>query len=214
MDYDFNPEERPRRRAASGLLLVLAVLVGWLSLADGPARTMSTTTVSAAIFTYDAPTVARVGVHAFGAVDVSPAQLSVTQEGSATPSVQARGPSTTASVAVVATDTASGNAHGLGVSDPPSRVGGPWTEEDLARGAMGKPPKSLGSPELHHADQMPGAGIHEVDPVTHRLPGNHPNRFNQGLTDAMRTSDRQLHWWYRAQEMGGLDVLGPEAFYD
>lgn len=108
MDYDFNPEERPRRRAASGLLLVLAVLVGWLSLADGPARTMSTTTVSAAIFTYDAPTVARVGVHAFGAVDVSPAQLSVTQEGSATPSVQARGPSTTASVAVVATEAAGG----------------------------------------------------------------------------------------------------------
>jgi hypothetical protein len=51
MDYDFNPEERPRRRAASGLFLVLAVLVGWLSLADGPARALSTTTVSAAIFT-------------------------------------------------------------------------------------------------------------------------------------------------------------------
>jgi len=61
---------------------------------------------------------------------------------------------------------------------------------------------------------MPGAGIHEVDPVTHRLPGNHPNRFNQGVTKAMRASDRELHWWYRAQEMGGLDVLGPEAFYD
>ena len=54
------------------------------------------------------------------------------------------------------------------------------------RWAMGRPPKSLGSPELHHADQMRGADSHEVDPVHDRLPGNHPNKYNQGVTDAMR----------------------------
>lgn len=79
---------------------------------------------------------------------------------------------------------------------------------------MGRPPRSLGSPELYHADQMPGAGIHEIDPVTRRLPGNHPNRWNQGVTDEMRRSHRELHWWYRSQEMGGRDVLGEEFFYD
>ena len=87
MDYDFYPEERPRRRVASGMLLVLAVLVGWLSLADGPARAMSTTTVSAAAYTYDAPTVARVDIHAFRAADASPFQRSGSREGTASPQV-------------------------------------------------------------------------------------------------------------------------------
>ena len=96
----------------------------------------------------------------------------------------------------------------------PSRIAGPWSLDDLLLGSMGRPPESLGSPELHHAGQMPGAGIHEIDPVTHRLSGNHPNRSNQGVTNAMRASDRKLHWWYRAQEMAGLDTLGREAFYD
>lgn len=26
--------------------------------------------------------------------------------------------------------------------------------------------------------------------------------------------DRQLHWWYRSQEMGGWDELGPGYYYD
>ncbi len=26
--------------------------------------------------------------------------------------------------------------------------------------------------------------------------------------------DRQLHWWYRSQEMGGWDTLGPSYHYD
>lgn len=73
----------------------------------------------------------------------------------------------------------------------------PWTDADLQRGYFG-----LGSPELHHADQMPGSGIHEVLRGPHRAPGVHPNKHNQGVTDAMRTTDRELHWWHRAQEMG------------
>lgn len=61
---------------------------------------------------------------------------------------------------------------------------------------------------------MPGSGIHEVLPEAHRAPGVHPNRYNQGVTDEMRTADRQLHWWYRAQEMGAWERLGPEMIYD
>lgn len=40
----------------------------------------------------------------------------------------------------------------------------------------------------------------------------HPNDSSQGVTDAMRTSDRKLHWWYRAREMGG-DKLYPQHVY-
>lgn len=105
MDYDFNPEEHPRRRAASGLLVVLAVLVGSFSLANGPARAMSTPSVSAAIFAYDVPTIASVGVHEIEAAEVSPAQLSVAQEGSASPAVEGRSTSTTSSSSVVATNS-------------------------------------------------------------------------------------------------------------
>ncbi len=168
---------------------------------------------SATTFTYDGPAIARVGAHAIGGAGARAAQLDGALERHAYLPLRLKVRLRPPTPRRVATNS-SGNAHGLGVADPPSRVSGPWMEDDLARGAMGKPPKSLGSPELHHADQMPGAGIHEVDPVTHRLPGNHPNMFNQGVTDAMRTSDRQLHWWYRSQEMGGRDVLDSGAFYD
>lgn len=54
----------------------------------------------------------------------------------------------------------------------------------------------------------------KIDAVTHRLLGNHPNAFNQGVTDEPRRSDRGLHWWYRSQEMGGRDVLGEGYYYD
>lgn len=143
MDYDFNPEERQRRRAASGLLLVLAVLVGWLSLADGPARTMSTTTVGSAIFTYDAPTVARVDVRAFGAADASPAQLSAAQEQSAPPSSEARGESTTPAARSVATKTASLSGRTV--------LGESW--DDAIRAARGA---------------VPEAGFHDV--IAHGTP--------------------------------------------
>ena len=104
---------------------------------------------------------------------------------------------------------------GYGVGATPKRVPGPWTISDLKQGAFGRPPRSLGRPDLHHADQMPGSGIHEVPAGMHR--GNtsiHPNRYNQGVTDEMRMQDRQLHWWYRSQQMGGWDELGPSYYYD
>jgi RHS repeat-associated protein len=77
-------------------------------------------------------------------------------------------------------------SHGFGVNDPPSRLYGPWTQEDLARMMNGTPPRSYGFPHLHHADQMPGAAIHEVPQEIHRRPELHPNRFNQGVTNEMR----------------------------
>lgn len=62
---------------------------------------------------------------------------------------------------------------------------------------------------------MPGSGIHELLPSEHRgNPRIHANKYNQGVTDAMRAEDRQLHWWYRSQEMGGWDALGPGYYYD
>jgi len=58
--------------------------------------------------------------------------------------------------------------------------------------------------QLHHADQMPGSGVHEVAPgsLEHEAPGMHPNLRTQGVTDKMRQDDRQLHWRLRGEEMG------------
>jgi hypothetical protein len=102
---------------------------------------------------------------------------------------------------------------GYGVNDPPVRIVGPWTEADYKAALRGSPPPSLGRPDLHHADQMPGSAIHEVVPMEHR--GNralHPNLSNQGVTPQMRQQDRQLHWWYRAREQGA-DQLYPDLIY-
>lgn len=118
-------------------------------------------------------------------------------------------------VAADGADAASTVRPGFGVGSTPSRLRGPWSADDLKQGAFGRPPRSLGRPDLHHADQMPGSGIHEIPPSMHR--GNasmHPNKYNQGVTDEMRMQDRQLHWWYRSQEMGGWDILGPGYYYD
>ncbi|MBA4369541.1 MAG: hypothetical protein C0403_18090, partial [Desulfobacterium sp.] len=94
----------------------------------------------------------------------------------------------------------------------PQRVHGPWTERDLARAAEGKGPLDLiptknkaGKEvpiELHHADQMPGAAIHEVPPFHSKIEGSHPNEYNQGVTHKMRQEDAQLHWKMRGKEMG------------
>ena len=40
-----------------------------------------------------------------------------------------------------------------------------------------------------------------------------PIFYNQGVTDEMRVSDRQLHWWYRAREQGADELL-PDWIYD
>jgi hypothetical protein len=55
--------------------------------------------------------------------------------------------------------------------------------------------------QLHHAGQMPGSGIHEVDPMTHNQRGVHGQK-TQGVTDEMRQADRELYWQMRGQEMG------------
>jgi hypothetical protein len=103
---------------------------------------------------------------------------------------------------------------GYGVTDPPVRIQGTWTEADFKAALQGRPPPSLGRPDLHHAGQMPGSAIHEVLPDVHRgNPALHPNRFNQGVTPQMRNQDRQLHWWYRAREQGA-DRLYPDLIYD
>lgn len=103
---------------------------------------------------------------------------------------------------------------GYGVNDPPVRIQGSWTETDFQDALRGRPPASLGRPDLHHAGQMPGSGIHEITPRLHQ--GNkalHPNKLNQGVTKEMRRQDRQLHWWYRAREEGA-DRLFPDDIYD
>jgi len=107
-------------------------------------------------------------------------------------------------------------ATGAGPNVPPIRVQGPWTRGDIGRGAHGLRPNHLGDRlEIHHADQMPGAPIHELDQVVHRGPGSqlHPNPHNQGVTPDMRTADTQLHWWYRSQEQG-WGYYEPDLWYD
>jgi RHS repeat-associated protein len=67
--------------------------------------------------------------------------------------------------------------EGYRANDPAVRLQGKWTEADYKAALQGKPPTGLGTPDLHHADQMPGSGIHEVLPAEHR--GNaalHPIR--------------------------------------
>lgn len=105
---------------------------------------------------------------------------------------------------------------GAGPADPPMRVEGPWTRQDIIRGALGLRPNHLGDRlEIHHADQMPGSGIHELDQVVHRGPGTdlHRNEWAQGVTKALRLQDTQLHWWYRSQQQG-WGFYGPEEWYD
>lgn len=92
----------------------------------------------------------------------------------------------------------------LSPTDPPQRYMGPWTKGDLERASRGLPPKEMGRGklELHHADQMPGSGIHEVSPSEHRQHGIHSNKFKQGVTKEMRKEDRSLYWQLRGEEMG------------
>ena len=81
------------RRLAGLLLLTLTVLFG----AGTTSGAMATTTVNASSFTYDGPTVARVGAHAIDNAGATPFEVSDVAEQSAWPLVTARGTSTTPS---------------------------------------------------------------------------------------------------------------------
>lgn len=84
----------------------------------------------------------------------------------------------------------------------------------MKQGLLRHPLSGLDKPDVYHGGQMPGAANHEVIPSEHRNnPALHPNKYNQGVTPEMRTSDRVLHWWYRAREQGADDVL-PDWIYD
>ncbi|PPK63666.1 polymorphic toxin-type HINT domain-containing protein [Actinokineospora auranticolor] len=105
---------------------------------------------------------------------------------------------------------------GTGPADDAIRAIGPWTKRDIQGAAHGFAPKRLGNNiELHHADQMPGSAIHELDRQVHRGKGTnlHRNKSNQGVTAEMRVEDRQLHWWYRSQEQG-WGSLPTQTWYD
>jgi hypothetical protein len=104
--------------------------------------------------------------------------------------------------------------QGFGAGDSPVRIEGEWSLNDMKQGLLGKTPRGLGKPDLHHGGQMPGAARHEILPGQHRNnPALHPNARNQGVTPEMRQADRQLHWWYRAREQGADKVL-PDWIYD
>ena len=79
---------------------VLVALLAALCLLSATA----TTSTSVVAYAYDAPTIARVGVHEFEATEASPAQLSGSREESASPSVDGRRTSTTPSPRSVATN--------------------------------------------------------------------------------------------------------------
>ncbi|MET9081131.1 RHS repeat-associated core domain-containing protein [Streptomyces sp. NPDC004237] len=106
---------------------------------------------------------------------------------------------------------------GAGPTDDPIRYAGPWTRADIGRGSRGLSPQRLGNGriEIHHADQMPGSGVHELERNRHRGAGTdlHRNRWKQGVTKDMRTTDTRLHWWYRSQEHG-WGVYDPRTWFD
>lgn len=103
---------------------------------------------------------------------------------------------------------------GYDAGDAPVRIEGDWSINDMKQALLGHPPRGLGSPDIHHGGQMPGAAKHEIIPSQHRNNSAlHLNKYNQGVTPDMRASDRELHWWYRAREQGADDLL-PDWIYD
>ena len=78
----------------------------WLTLRAllAVALTAGGAVVPSSVFAYDAPVYSRVDVRQLNTVDAAETQLSAARKGSASPSVLARGTSTTPSVAVVATE--------------------------------------------------------------------------------------------------------------
>ena len=78
------------------------------------------------------------------------------------------------------TDVTTGIGYDAG--DTPVRIEGEWSINDMKQGLLGHPPKGLGSPDIHHGGQMPGAAKHEIIPSQHRNNNAlHLNKYNQGL---------------------------------
>ena len=71
-------------------------------------------------------------------------------------------------------DLSTGKGYDAG--DPPVRVEGEWSNQDLYNGLYGRSPKGLGRPDIHHGGQMPGGALHEIQPELHRTnPALHRN---------------------------------------
>ena len=83
---------------------IVSLVVVVLAIAISAIQILSTTAIRAAHYVYDAPAVARVGVQEIEADGASAVLLGVAWEESASPSVEARGTSTTASARFVATE--------------------------------------------------------------------------------------------------------------
>lgn len=81
---------------------------------------VGTTTASAVRCTYDLPTGARVDVQEIVAAGAAPAELSVAQERSALPAVEARGMSTTPVAGSVATEAGPAFYRGAKPGEAPS----------------------------------------------------------------------------------------------
>ena len=81
-------------------------------------------------------------------------------------------------------DATTGKGYDAG--DMPVRIEGEWSINDLKQGLLGHPPRGLGSPDIHHGGQMPGAAKHEIVRSQHRYnKALHPNHYNQGVTIPM-----------------------------
>lgn len=163
----------------------------------------TTTTASAQPFTYDVPTNARVGLHKLEALNTSPVHLSGSSDGSAQPSAEARGASTTPFARVVATNsgavakydpdfalgqiTSGGRASASQLDQFGAAQG--WTRSQTATGPIKYTdangvvritikqgsPRAPGSATPHV--EIRNAAGQRVDaygnPVTRRSPGNH-----------------------------------------
>lgn len=126
---------------------LLAALLGSIGLSS--VALAVTAAANAATFTYDVQPIARVDSRAIGAVKISPAQLSVAPEASASPQVGSRGTSTTSSEFVNATNTVDANV-----------VMGRKGSEMLVESGTNVPGVVNGRAYSAHAfDQMQGRGI-------------------------------------------------------
>lgn len=114
------------------LLVALAFLVS------------TTTTVSAATFTYDAPTIARVDVHAIDGVGVGPAQFTGSRHESASPSAEGRGASRIFRRSVNATEAA---GEAAGAVTRPGGVADDFVSEvaNNGKGTVWRAPGSTGN---------------------------------------------------------------------